>query len=514
MRKNTIIILVVVLALGFLLQLTYEYAIYWFYGVMASFGIIAIYDVVQTKNSILKNYPLFGHFRYILREIAPEIRQYFVEGNIDGTPFNKNEIDLVNSRAEMILKNHPFGTEMNLYEDGHEWVSHSQFPKKTDNYVPHTKIGGAFCKQPYQASLLNVSAMSYGSLSSHAIMALNGGAKIGGFYHNTGEGSISPFHLKMGGDIVWQIGTGYFGCRTPDGAFDNNKFKEKANHPNVKMIEIKLSQGAKPGHGGILPAIKNTIEIAAIRGVEPHTTVHSPPYHSTFNTPEGLLDYVELLRELSGGKPIGFKLCIGDRNEVDRICQAMVKSGKRPDFITIDGAEGGTGAAPLEFSNHIGMPGQEAIVYMTDMLRGYDLKKEIKLIYSGKVISGFDIVRALAAGADLCNSARAMMFALGCIQSLRCNNNSCPTGVATQNKHLEKGLNVNNKKGRVANFQKETVKSAIEMFAAMGLENIESIGRTNLYQWSGENNRSMTLCEIFPDIEVGSYLEKLKEPTN
>lgn len=477
---------------------------------MASFGIIAIYDVVQTKNSILKNYPLFGHFRYILREIAPEIRQYFVEGNVDGSPFNKNEIELVNSRAEMILKNHPFGTEMNLYEDGHEWVSHSQFPKKIEDYTPHVQIGGIYCSQPYKASLLNVSAMSYGSLSSHAIMALNGGAKIGGFYHNTGEGSISPFHLKMGGDLVWQIGTGYFGCRTKEGVFDPEKFTEKAHLPNVKMIEIKLSQGAKPGHGGILPAIKNTKEIASIRGIEPHTTVHSPPYHSTFNSPEGLLDFVEQLRKLSGGKPVGFKLCVGDKEEVERICQMMVKTGKRPDFITIDGAEGGTGAAPLEFSNHIGMPGQEAISYMDDMLRGYGLRKEIKLIYSGKVISGFDIVRALAAGADLCNSARAMMFALGCIQSLRCHNNSCPTGVATQNKHLEKGLNVDNKKDRVANFQKETVKSAVEMFAAMGLESIGAISRKHLYQWSGENNRSMKLDEIFPIVKEGAYLRDEK----
>jgi glutamate synthase domain-containing protein 2 len=327
--------------------------------------------------------------------------------------------------------------------------------------------------------------MSYGALSWHAILALNGGAKKGSFYHNTGEGSISPFHLKMGGDIVWQIGTGYFGCRTEDGFFDRDKFKEKAQLPTVKMIEIKLSQGAKPGHGGILPGIKNTDEIAKIRGVKPHTTVYSPPYHSAFSSVEGLLDFVVELREMTGGKPIGFKLCVGDKREMEEICQAMVRTGKMPDFITVDGAEGGTGAAPLEFSNHIGMPGQEAIAFVTDMLRGYDLKKDIKLIYSGKVISAFDIVRALAAGADLCNSARAMMFALGCIQSLRCNDNSCPTGVATQDRHLEKGLNVDYKKERVANFHKETVIAAVEIFAATGVDKIENIGRDNLYQWSG-----------------------------
>ena len=509
MRKNTVIILIILLIIGFFLHFTVDYAFYWFLGVMTLFGFIALYDVIQKKNSILKNYPLFGHFRYILREIAPEIHQYFVEGNIDGSPFNKNEIELVNSRAEMILKNHPFGTEMNVYEDGYEWVPHSQFPKKFKDYFPRVIIGGSKCKQPYDASLLNVSAMSFGALSSHAVSALNGGAKEGGFYHNTGEGSISPYHLKMGGDIVWQIGTGYFGCRTVEGTFDAEKFREQAALPNVKMIEIKLSQGAKPGHGGILPAIKNTKEIAAIRGIEPHTIVHSPPYHSAFNSEEGLLEFIEELRELSGGKPIGFKLCVGNKEEVERIFQAMVHTGKRPDFITVDGAEGGTGAAPLEFSNHIGMPGQEAIAYVTDMVNGYGLKKEIKLIYSGKVLSGFHLVRALAAGADLCNSARAMMFALGCIQSLRCNNNTCPTGVATQNKHLEKGLDIDHKIGRVANYQRETMKSAIQIFVAMGIDKIEGIARTNLYQWSGENNRSMTLEEIFPSIDDGAFLYKL-----
>ncbi len=272
MRRNTVIILIILLALGFVFQLTYRYTFYWFLGVMTFLGSVAIYDVAQSKSSILSNYPIFGHFRYILKEIAPEIRQYFVEGNIDGTPFNKNEIDLVNSRAEKKTKNHPFGTEMDLYSDGHEWVPHSQFPSKAESFNPRVIIGGKNCTQPYKASLLNISAMSFGSLSSHAITSLNQGAKEGGFYHNTGEGSISPFHLK-GGDLVWQIGTGYFGCRTKDGAFDKDKFKEKAWLPSVKMIEIKLSQGAKPGHGGILPAIKNTEEIAKIRGVKAHTTV-------------------------------------------------------------------------------------------------------------------------------------------------------------------------------------------------------------------------------------------------
>ncbi len=506
MRRNTIIIIAAVLALGFLLQLTYQYAFYWFLGVMCICLLITTYDIVQVKNSILSNYPLFGHLRYLLKEISPEIRQYFVEGNVDGTPFNKNQIDLVNGRADMTLKSHPFGTEMNLYKDGHEWIAHSQFPVKLNEEAMRVKIGGSQCIKPYNASLLNVSAMSYGSLSANAIQALNGGAKIGGFYHNTGEGSVSPFHLNEGGDLVWQIGTGYFGCRQQDGSFDPEKFKQKASLDNVKMIEIKLSQGAKPGHGGILPALKNTPEIALIRGVEPFTTIHSPPYHTAFSTPEGLLHFVQQLRELSGGKPIGFKLCVGHHFEIETLCKAMISMGIKPDFITVDGAEGGTGAAPLEFSNHIGMPGQEAITVVSDLLRGYDLKKEVRIIYSGKVIMGFDIVRAIAAGADICNSARGMMFALGCIQSLRCHKNDCPTGVATQNKNLSKGLNVTNKKQRVANFQLETVKSAIEMMAAMGLSSSETLDRKRVFQWSGENNRSMTLDEIYPTVKEGVFV--------
>lgn len=506
MRRNTIIIIAVILGLGFLLQLTYMYAFYWFLGVMGVFTLITIYDIVQKKNSILSNYPLFGHIRYILKDIAPEIRQYFVEGNTDGKPFNKNQIDLITGRAKKTVKSHPFGTEMDLYKDGHEWVPHSSFPSKLKDEIPRVKIGNEQCSQPYESALLNVSAMSYGSLSSKAIESLNGGAKKGGFYHNTGEGSVSPFHLKPGGDLVWQIGTGYFGCRAKDGGFDADKFKVNAAHTSVKMIEIKLSQGAKPGHGGILPAKKNTEEIAKIRGVEPHTSVHSPPYHTTFSDAEGLMYFVKQLRELSEGKPVGFKLCVGTRTEIDSFCKAMISTGIKPDFICVDGAEGGTGAAPLEFSNHIGMPGEEAIALVSDVLRGYDLKKDIRIVYSGKVVTGFDIVRAIAAGADLCNSARGMMFALGCIQSLRCHLNDCPTGIATQNKRLEAGLDITNKTERIYNYQKETVNSAVEIMAAMGLCHSEELDRTKLYQWSGENNRSMTLDEIYPTVKEGSYL--------
>lgn len=506
MRRNVIIILIVVLTLGFLLQLTYMYAFYWFLGVMGVFTIIAIHDIVQKKNSILRNYPLFGHLRYILREISPEIRQYFVEGNTDGAPFNKNQIELVNSRAKLKEKNHPFGTEENIYRDGHEWVPHSQFPADINDVTPRVVIGGKNCSKPYSASILNISAMSFGSLSSHAILALNAGAAKGNFYHNTGEGAISPYHTKPGGDLVWQIGTAYFGCRTDDGRFAPELFRQKAAQDNVKMIEIKLSQGAKPGHGGILPAAKNSKEIAKIRGVKPHTTIHSSPFHTAFKGPDGLLNFVAQLRELSGGKPVGFKLCIGSKTEFKSICQEMVNTGIKPDFITVDGAEGGTGAAPLEFSNFIGMPGQEAISFVSDTLRGYGLRKDVRVIFSGKVISGFDIIRAMAAGADICNSARAMMFSLGCIQSLRCHNNTCPTGIATQKKNLVSGLDVKNKSERVFNFHNKTVDSAVEITAAMGIDNMEKIRRKHIYQWSAENNRSMRLDEIYPVVEDGAYL--------
>lgn len=506
MRRASIITIIVILTLGFLIKFTHQHAFYWFLGVISVFAIVIIYDIIQVKNSVIKNYPLFGHIRYLFKEFSPEIRQYFVESNVDGKPFNKNHIDLVNSRSEMKLQSHPFGTEENIYEDGHEWVPHSQFPSKTTDQNPRIKFGNEQCTKPYSAALLNISAMSYGSLSSRAIESLNGGAKKGNFYHNTGEGSLSPFHLKHGGDVVWQIGTGYFGCRTKEGAFDPDLFQEKAHLENVKMIEIKLSQGAKPGHGGILPAVKNTIEIAKIRGLEPHTTVHSPPYHETFSDPEGLMLFVKKLRDLSGGKPVGFKLCVGSKKEIEDICKAMITTGIKADFVTVDGAEGGTGAAPLEFSNHIGMPGEEALALVSDMLRGYNLKKDVKIIFSGKVITGFDIVRAIAAGADICNSARGMMFALGCIQSLRCHSNVCPTGIATQNKNLEKGLNIKHKTERIANFQRETIKSAVEIMAAMGLNHSEELNRSTLYQWSGENNKSLTLDEIYPTIKEGAYL--------
>ena len=366
-------------------------------------------------------------------------------------------------------------------------------------------VGGPDCKQPYNASILNISAMSFGSLSKNAIMALNRGAKQGNFAHNTGEGGISPYHLEPGGDIIWQVGTGYFGCRTAEGKFDPERFKEKAVLENVKMIEIKISQGAKPGHGGILPARKNTAEIAAMRQVEPHMDVLSPPGHSAFSDPAGLMHFIQQLRQLSGGKPIGFKLCVGRKDEFIAICKAMVSTGISPDFITVDGGEGGTGAAPVEFTNILGSPLLDGLAFVSNTLEGYDLKKNIRLISSGKIFTGFHVARALALGADMCNSARGMMLALGCIQALKCNNNTCPTGITTQDKSLMRGLVVSEKARRVASYHENTVKSFMELIAAMGLNSPTDLNRSFVNRRLSADT-VLTYDEIYPPVETGSML--------
>jgi glutamate synthase domain-containing protein 2 len=407
----------------------------------------------------------------------------------------------------MVDDTRPFGTELDVYEDGYEWLNHSiaAIDHHKLDLSPRVKVGGPDCKQPYMASVYNISAMSFGSLSENAILALNGGAKLDNFAHNTGEGGLSDYHLKPGGDIIWQIGTGYFSCRHPDGTIDYDAFAQRAVLPQVKMIEIKLSQGAKPGHGGILPAAKVTPEIARIRLVEMGQDVVSPPYHTAFNNPIGLMQFIKKLRELSGGKPIGFKLCVGHKSEFLAICKAMVKTGIYPDFITVDGGEGGTGAAPLEFSNSVGMPLREALAFIYDALTGFDIKRYIKLIASGKVATGFDLVKNFALGADMCNSARGMMFALGCIQALECNMNTCPTGVATQNKDLMRGLVVDDKKVRVANFHKQTVSSAIQMIGAAGLTKPCDLHRMFIYRRIN-HSQIQTYGELFPYIPKGSLL--------
>ncbi|WMN11036.1 FMN-binding glutamate synthase family protein [Marivirga salinae] len=474
MRNQFLIIGTILIASVFALWL-FDLITLWVLIPIAIICIIGFHDAFQKKHTILRNFPLIGHFRYLFESISPEIQQYFIERNTDGRPFSRNYRALVYQRAKDVNDTRPFGTQLELNNSFYEGLRHSIYAKSVKEELPRIIVGGADCKKPYEASLLNVSAMSFGSLSANAIMALNAGARKGNFYHNTGEGGISPYHLKHGGDLVWQIGTAYFGCRTENGEFDPEEFKKKAHYDQVKMIEIKLSQGAKPGHGGVLPAIKNTPEIAKIRGLQPHTEVHSPPSHSHFSDAKGLLEFVQELRELSDGKPIGFKLCIGNTEEFDELCQEMVNSGIKPDFITVDGAEGGTGAAPLEFSDSVGLPLQPALIYVNENLKKHNIRNKIKVIASGKIISSQSIIKMLALGADFCNSARAFMFSVGCIQALRCNTNACPTGVATQNKNLQKGLVMEEKSERVYNFHRNTVKAAMEMLAACGLESIDEV---------------------------------------
>lgn len=436
--------------------------------------IIGIFNSLQHKHSILRNFPVLGYFRYMFEEIAPEIQQYFIERTTDGKPFSRNERSLAYQRAKNISSTTPFGTQLDINTSSYEGLKHSIFPAHVNEELPRVTIGSPDCTQPYSASLLNISAMSFGALSENAIMALNKGAKKGNFYHNTGEGGLTDYHLQ-GGDICWQIGTGYFGCRNEEGNFDAEKFKEKVHLSSVKMIEIKLSQGAKPGHGGVLPAAKNTEEIARIRGVKPHTTILSPPCHTAFNDPKGLVQFIGHLRELSNGKPVGFKLCIGQTVEFEAICQEMIDQNCFADFITVDGAEGGTGAAPLEFSDGVGMPLEPALIFVNKTLIRLNIRDKIRIICSGKIISGHAILKAIALGADLCNSARGFMFSLGCIQALRCNTNNCPVGVATQDKMLIKGLSVTDKFERVYHFHKNTLYAANELLAAAGKTSYEDV---------------------------------------
>ncbi len=470
--------------------------------------LIGLYDMIQTKHAIRRNFPLIGNFRYLLEGIGPEINQYFIESNSSGVPFSRETRSLVYQRAKNQLDTLPFGTRHSVSEVGYEWVNHSLNPVKVDPKEMRVLIGGIDCKQPYNASILNISAMSYGALSKNAVLALNTGAFSGGFAQNTGEGGLTNHHLKKGGDLIWQIGTGYFGARTLEGDFDPDLFRKKAAHTNVKMIEIKLSQGAKPGHGGILPAAKVTKEIAEIRNVPLGEDVNSPPAHSAFSTPKELLAFVKQLRDLSEGKPIGFKLCVGKRREFLAICKAMVETGILPDYIAIDGGEGGTGSAPLEFSNSIGAPLTEALIFAHNALTGFDLRSKIRIISSGKIISGFDIVKNIAIGSDLCYSARGMMLAIGCIQSLKCNTNTCPTGVATQDPNYMQALNVKDKAKRTSTFHDSTVKSVAEIVGAMGLKNTR-----DLRPWHRVRRTDFT--EIQNYSELFEYLEPgvlLKEP--
>jgi glutamate synthase domain-containing protein 2 len=467
--------------------------------------LIGLADTLQTHQTIRRNFPVIGHFRYILESVRPEIQQYFVERNTDGMPFSREQRSVIYQRAKNQLDTLPFGTQRDTDQNGYEWVGHSIDAKHVDPSSLRISVGGPDCLQPYLSSIFNISAMSYGALSKNAVLALNGGAQEGGFSHNTGEGSISQYHLKNEGDLVWQIGTGYFGCRDNKGAFDEKKFREKALLKNVKMIEIKLSQGAKPGHGGILPKAKITPEIAEIRAVGMDRDVISPPSHSAFSTPIELLQFIKKLRELSHGKPIGFKLCIGKRREFMAICKAMVETKIMPDFITVDGGEGGTGAAPLEFSNHVGGPGIDGLIFVHNCLLGFDLRQHIRVIASGKVTTGFGIIKRLALGADITNSARGMMMALGCIQALRCNSNVCPAGVATQDPSLVAGLVVGDKRKRVAAFHKNTLISTAELIGAMGLTNTAQLRPWHIFVRVG-TSQNKNYHQLFEYVKAGAFL--------
>lgn len=473
----SILVVVAILALSW-----FRPGAIWAFVVVGPLITLGLYDSFQRSHTILRNFPLIGHLRYMLEDLRPEIQQYFIESNHDAHPIEREFRSVVYQRGKGELETQPFGTQRNLYETGYEWASHSISTVPPLNEEPRIQVGGPDCLQPYSASLLNVSAMSYGSLSSRAIVALSRGANRGGFALNTGEGGLSPYHVEGGADLIWQIGTGYFGCRTPGGDFDPEEFKKKANLENVKMIELKLSQGAKPGHGGVLPGVKVTEEIAELRGVRPWETVLSPPGHRTFNTPRGLLEFIQELRKLSGGKPVGFKLCVGRKAEFLSICKAMVETDITPDFISVDGGEGGTGAAPLEFSNSVGMPARDAWVFVHSSLVGVGLRDRIKLFASGKILTGFHMVRALALGADACMSARGMMLALGCIQALRCNNDHCPTGITTQNPALVKGLVVSEKAERVYRYHAGTIKGFLDVMCAMGLTVPNDIGPQHIFR--------------------------------
>lgn len=464
--------------------LTYPFwkDVLWFLVVLIPLFLLGIYDILQRPNNILRLYPVVGHWRFMLQSFRPQIQQYFIETNTNGKPFSREERELVYNRSRNGSDVLPFGTQRDVHEPGFDSINHSMAPKIVPVSETRIVVGGPQCKKPYNASRLNISAMSFGAISKNAVRALNRGARLGNFYQNTGEGGLTHYHLMEGGDLVWQLGTAYFGCRNKEGRFDPELFKTKANQDQIKMIEIKISQGAKPGFGGLLLGVKITQEIAEIRDVEMGKDVLSPPYHTEFSTPRGLLEFIVRLRELTDGKPIGFKLCVGNRSEFLGICKAMLATGIYPDFITIDGAEGGTGAAPVEFVDFVGVPLNEGLVFVHNALQGIGVREHIRLIASGKIITGFDMVTKMALGADMCNSARGMMFALGCVQSRRCHNNLCPTGVTTQKPDRVYALNINDKAPKVRNFHHNTVKSFQEVLGAAGLSKVADLNAGYIYK--------------------------------
>ncbi len=477
----------------------------------AFFTALGIRDLTQTKHAILRNYPIAAHLRFLLENIRPEMRQYFFEADKDGSPFPRDKRAIVYQRAKRELDKRPFGTQYDVYETRYEWLHHSIAPKEPVREPFRIVIGGPQCTQPYSASVFNVSAMSYGSISANAIRSLNKGAKIGRFAHDTGEGGISPYHREHGGDLIWEIGSGYFGCRNKDGTFSLDKFAEAAADPQVKMVEIKLSQGAKPGHGGVLPAAKVSREIARIRGVETGRDCISPARHGSFSTPVDLMLFIGKLRRLSVGKPTGFKLCVGHPWEFLAIVKAMLETGVTPDFIVVDGTEGGTGAAPLEFMDHIGTPLRDGLSFVHSALVGANLRDRIKIGASGKITSGFDMARAMALGADWCNAARGFMFAVGCIQAQQCHTDHCPTGVATQDPTRQRAISVPTKSVRVAHFHAETVKALAELVAAAGLNHPSELKPHHFMQRAAPD-RVVTFAELYRPLLPGELLSGTDDP--
>jgi glutamate synthase domain-containing protein 2 len=498
---------VFILSLGLALLLNVGWWLVLLSGGLTSVGMS---DLLQSKRAILRNYPILAHFRFFFESIRPEIRQYFLEDDTTPNPFSRNQRSIVYQRAKQQLDKRPFGTQLDVYQNGYEWINHSILPAKVAPHDFRIMIGAGRA-QPYSASVFNISAMSFGALSANAIRALNQGAQKGRFMHDTGEGSISRYHRPenpsdTGGDLVWEIGSGYFGCRNPDGSFSEEKFIVNATSPQVKMIEIKLSQGAKPGHGGVLPGAKVSIEIADARGVQAGVDCISPAAHSAFDTPLGLLQFVDKLRQLSGGKPTGFKLAIGHPWEFFGIVKAMLQTGITPDFIVVDGAEGGTGAAPVEFTDHVGMPLQEALLLVHNTLIGTNLREQIRIGASGKIVTAFDIVRTLALGADWCNSARGFMFALGCIQSQTCHTGKCPTGVTTQDPLRQRALVVPDKADRVAHFHQNTLKALAELIAAAGLRHPSELRPHHLVRRVSANQVKLASA-LLPYLDPGQLLD-------
>ncbi len=472
--------------------------------VLLALTLLGVRDTRQTRHAVLRNYPVIGHLRFLLEYIRPEMRQYFIEGDNEAAPFSRQQRSLVYQRAKGDSDKRPFGTQMDVHAVGYEWINHSLQPSKLSTHDFRVTIGAGRA-QPYSASVFNISAMSFGALSANAVLALNEGARRGGFAHDTGEGSISRHHRANGGDLIWEIGSGYFGCRHGDGSFSEERFIENARLPQVKMVELKLSQGAKPGHGGVLPGPKVTAEIAEARGVPVGTDCISPSAHSAFATPIEMLRFIDRLRDLAGGKPTGFKLCIGHPWEWFAIAKAMLETGIVPDFIVVDGAEGGTGAAPLEFTDHVGAPLQEGLLLVHNTLVGLNLRERVRVGCAGKVISAFDIARAMALGADWCNAARGFMFALGCIQAQSCHTGNCPTGVTTQDALRQRALDVPTKAQRVLNYHQQTLHALQELVQAAGLNHPSEISASHIVRRNAEHGVKL-LANLLPFVAPGALL--------